>query len=79
MYGLALGEALGNVVQQFEPTRIVLGGQITKAYDLFGDSFLTALKKNSDLPNIPVSVTRTEHLAIQGAAHYAVQKHNEEL
>lgn len=73
-FGENLGKGLEAVVEQFRPTRIVLGGQIAKSLDLFYEATRKALKeKNAEL-NIPISAAVEENYAIYGAAYYAAMK-----
>ncbi|QKE76027.1 ROK family protein (plasmid) [Arthrobacter citreus] len=47
IFGEFLGEMLLNIVTLFNPDALVIGGQISKSYDLYKDEVLFALKNNN--------------------------------
>lgn len=74
-FGIYLGEALKIASRDFNPTRIVLGGGISGAFDLFGAMaqerfegfFVTD-------PNVPIVKVQTPNLSLLGAAKHAFDK-----
>lgn len=75
LFADALGEGLAIATASFQPTRIVCGGQISKAFDLFGKRAETVYARTSG-STIVFSVARSQHLALVGAAHHAMIKLN---
>jgi glucokinase len=71
-FGEHLGKGLESIITQFQPTRIVLGGQIAKSLDLFEEPITRIMKENNI--EIPISAAVDENYAIYGAAYYATMK-----
>ncbi len=67
----ALGEGLAETAGAFRPGRVVLGGQIAKAFDLFGAAAEEAFARRAGY-RAPFSVSGTEHAAVLGAGRYAL-------
>jgi len=66
-FGARTAEALGGVIESFRPEVLVLGGQISRGFDLFGPSLEAGLAGGSTVP----LVRPAEHLtssALLGAA-----------
>ena len=71
-----LGQGLAIATARFKPTRVVLGGQISKSSDLFGESAAKIYIKKSGR-RIPFSPTSTQRAPLIGAAWDAVNKFNQ--
>lgn len=66
-FGLNLGQFLNTYIKNFLAGVIVLGGNITESFNLFGTSFVSALKDHD--ANIPIVFSRLkEKAAISGSA-----------
>jgi glucokinase len=55
----------------YDPEIIILGGSLTKAFDLFKPAMLDAIKDfdyPSVLTNLKIEISELEHSAIYGAA-----------
>ena len=70
-FGTHLGEAVKAILFAVDPEIIVFGGSVSKAYPFFKDSLEASVR---DFPysitarNIKMAVSKTEHIAILGAA-----------
>jgi len=70
-FGTHLGEAVKAILFAVDPEIIVFGGSVSKAYPFFKDSLEASVR---DFPysitarNIKLAVSKTEHIAILGAA-----------
>jgi glucokinase len=72
-FGRLLGEALAPILKEFQAECLVLGGQISKSFDLFETSLQNSLTQLHHLKRI--TVARSIHLAaIWGAAHRILRK-----
>lgn len=67
--GCLLGETLGPVLDELNPTCLVVGGQISKAFDLFGGALRNALGARTSLLVAPAQNPDTA--ALLGAASAA--------
>jgi glucokinase len=70
-FGTHVAEAIKIVLYTYDPESIILGGSVSKAFPLFRDGFYRELKSfgyPNSLNNIEISVSKTEHVAILGAA-----------
>ena len=70
-FGIDLGEGLAAVTDGFRPDRIVLGGQISKAYDLFGPPAEAAYAAKTGT-SVPWSPVRGDYVELVGVGHYAL-------
>ncbi|MBI2051632.1 ROK family protein [Candidatus Roizmanbacteria bacterium] len=66
-----LGEGLAVAAAPFHPTRIVIGGQISNAFDLFGKKAERIFGKKARYKAL-FSKARGKNLALIGAADYAI-------
>lgn len=71
--GVHLGEGLAMVSTGFKPDRIVFGGKISHAFDLFGEIAQSVYGRLISR-RIPFSETTNEYFGILGAARYANQQ-----
>ncbi len=71
-YGRMLGVALTNISYILDPDTIVLGGGISKAYELFRDSMIAEMKKRLFIP-MPRIVTGMSNGNSYGAACMALK------
>ncbi|MDP8958409.1 MAG: ROK family protein [Actinomycetota bacterium] len=69
LLGEALGEGLALEVIRFRPTRIVVGGQIAKAFDLFGEPAGAAYRRVAGTAP-PFSPAEVETLALSGVGRF---------
>ncbi len=66
-FGINLGKFINTWIQRFEPEVLVLGGNISKAWDLFSTSFYQELSREK--LNLEVRVSQLkEHAALLGSA-----------
>ena len=73
--GTHIAEAIKIVLYTYDPESIILGGSVSKAFPLFRDGFYRELKSfgyPNSLSNVEISVSKTEHVAILGAAALCV-------
>jgi glucokinase len=66
-YGNNMGEFLAPWIRKFGAAHIVIGGNITGAFDKFGSYFLESLKRNEVSAGVSLSVLK-ENAAIIGSA-----------
>ncbi|MGH3440673.1 MAG: ROK family protein [Nitriliruptorales bacterium] len=66
-FGGALGEGLALAIADFAPSRIVCGGQIAKAFDLFGGNVTAAYAAAAREP-AAIDPATADDLALSGAA-----------
>jgi len=66
-FGTSLGEFLAPVLIRFGATVLVIGGNISRAFDLFGPSLETALRKNNCSSEARTSMLK-EDAALLGSA-----------
>ncbi len=62
-----MGEFLAPWIRKFDAGHIVIGGNITGAFDKFGSHFLESLKRNGVTVGVSLSVLK-ENAAIIGSA-----------
>ena len=70
-FGSHLGQAIKSMLYAYDPEIIILGGSLTKAFDLFKPAMLDAIKDfdyPSVLTNLKIEISELEHSAIYGAA-----------
>ena len=70
-FGFHLGQAIKSILYAYDPEIIILGGSLTKAFDLFKPAMLDAIKDfdyPSVLTNLKIEISELEHSAIYGAA-----------
>ena len=80
-FGSNLGEVIKVIMLAVDPEVIILGGSVSKSYELFKDAMWESIRKflyvhSSD--KIKVDVSETDHIAILGAAalYYDALKYN---
>ncbi len=69
--GTHIAEAIKIVLYTYDPASIVLGGSISQTFDLFKEAFYKRLETYgfpNSLKNIDISISKTEHVAVLGAA-----------
>jgi glucokinase len=66
-YGTNMGDFLAPWIQKFDAGIIVIGGNITGAYDKFGGYLLQSLSKHQITAGVALSILR-ENAAIIGSA-----------
>lgn len=69
-FAFHLGDGLASTIADFHPARIVFGGKISRAFDLFGDTAEKVFIKKAGLATI-FTRSKEDNLAIYGAARYA--------
>jgi len=70
-FGFHLGQAIKSILYAYDPEIIILGGSLTKAYELFKPSMLEAIQDfdyPSVLTNLRIEISDLENSAIYGAA-----------
>jgi len=70
-FGFHLGQAIKSILYAYDPEIIILGGSLTKAFDLFKSAMFGAIKDfdyPSVLTNLKIEVSELENSAIYGAA-----------
>ncbi|MGM0507149.1 MAG: ROK family protein [Bacteroidota bacterium] len=70
-YGRHLGHCLKMILYAWDPEAIFLGGSVSKSWDLFREELEAELETFSYqevIKNLTLAVSRTEHVAILGAA-----------
>jgi len=70
-FGFHLGQAIKSMLYAYDPEVIILGGSLTKAFDLFKPAMLDAIKDfdyPSVLTNLKIEISELENSAIYGAA-----------
>jgi len=70
-YGFHIGQAIKSILYAYDPEIIIIGGSLTKAYELFKPAMFDAIQ-NFDYPNVlttlKIEISELEHSAIYGAA-----------
>ena len=82
IYGRHLGKALSMIVNSVDPQIIILGGGVSKNYNLFKDSMLESLKESvyrNTFKNIRVDVSSVKNVAILGAASLCFDSLNDKM
>lgn len=69
-FAFHLGDGLASTIADFHPTRIVFGGKISLAFDLFGETAEKVFIKKAGY-NTAFTKSKEDNLAIFGAARYA--------
>ncbi len=69
-FAFYLGDGLSSTIADFHPTRIVFGGKISQAFDLFGDMAEKVFIKKAEF-DTAFTQSKQDNLAIYGAARYA--------
>lgn len=70
-YGLHLGHCIQVILYTLDPEAILLGGSVSHSFDLFEESMreqLASFSYQEIVRNLTLGVSRTEHVAILGAA-----------
>lgn len=70
-YGFHLGQAIKTILYAYDPEIIILGGSLTKAYDLFKKDMLDSIRDfayRNVLTHLKIELSELEHSAIYGAA-----------
>ena len=71
-FGRHFGKFLQAVLYAYDPEMIILGGSVSKSYDLFKDSMFHALYDGfvfpGSLKNLRIDVSSVDHIGIYGAA-----------
>lgn len=70
-FGFHLGQAIKSILYAYDPEIIILGGSVTKAYELFKPSMFEAILDfdyRNVLTNLRIEISELEHSAIYGAA-----------
>lgn len=76
-YGSLLGIAIVNIIDALDPQAIVIGGNLTKAHELFEKNMFEEMKKRQDFNNAVIHFTSdTERHAILGAASLVLPREN---
>ncbi|MDO1446435.1 ROK family protein [Rhodocytophaga aerolata] len=77
-FGTNLAEFLIPIIDSFEPTHIIFGGNIVKAYEYFKEPFQQTLKQTTYTCQIHMT-EHTSQLAILGAVQPLIQKESKQL
>jgi len=72
-FGTALGEFLTPWLRAFEPSCLVVGGSIARAWDLFEDTLRAELEPIPGLQSV-TAAAQLEDAPLLGAAYYAAQR-----
>ena len=75
-FGAALGEFLRPWIDRFQPSCLVFGGSITRAWDIFGDAFLGSCPEAEHLDRCGPA-DRLDEAPLLGAAFHAVRGQSE--
>jgi len=70
-FGTHLAEAVKMVLYTYDPESIILGGSVSESYPLFEKGFEQELKSFGfphSLTNVEITVSKTKHIAVLGAA-----------
>ena len=70
-YGFHLGQAIKSILYAYDPEIIIMGGSLTKAYDLFKSTMFEAVQDfayRNVLANLKIEISELDHSAIYGAA-----------
>lgn len=70
-FGTHLAEAIKIVLYTYDPESIILGGSVSEAFPLFEKGFEQELKSFGfphSLTNVEITVSKTKHIAVLGAA-----------
>ena len=74
-FGSHVAEAIKIVLYTYDPDSIILGGSVTNTYSLFKDGFERELKSfgfPNSLNNVEITISKTKHVAVMGAAALCV-------
>ncbi|MEX0648526.1 MAG: ROK family protein [Balneolaceae bacterium] len=75
-FGGHVAEAIKIVLYTFDPDSIILGGSVSNTYSLFKEGFERELRSfgfPNSLKNVDITVSKTEHVAVLGAAALCVK------
>ncbi|MEX2345705.1 MAG: ROK family protein [Balneolaceae bacterium] len=75
-FGGHVAEAIKIVLYTFDPDSIILGGSVSSTYSLFKEGFERELRSfgfPNSLKNVDITVSKTEHVAVMGAAALCVK------
>ncbi|MFO8000485.1 MAG: ROK family protein [Marinilabilia sp.] len=70
-YGKHLGNAIKTIIFAVDPAAIILGGSVSKSFNLFGDALMKELKTfpyKRTIQNLQIMVSGMPEIAIAGAA-----------
>lgn len=70
-FGGHVAEAIKIVLYTYDPESIILGGSVSQAFSLFREGFeheLTSFGYPNSLKNVEITVSKTEHISVLGAA-----------
>lgn len=70
-YGQHLGQVIIAIMLTYDPDTIILGGSVSKSFDLFKDSMnetVNTFKYQRSLKNLRIRVSNLEHASMYGAA-----------
>lgn len=70
-FGSHVAEAIKMVLYTYDPESIILGGSVSETYELFKKGFEQELKSFGfphSLSNVEITVSKTKHIAVLGAA-----------
>lgn len=76
-FGIHLAHALKSVVLTYDPEAIVLGGSLSKAYDLFEDSMYNSLQEfpfPESIRRLKIYKSQNENITLLGAAALVSQR-----
>lgn len=74
-FGSHVAEAIKIVLYTYDPDSIILGGSVTNTYSLFKEGFERELKSfgfPNSLNNVEITISKTKHVAVMGAAALCV-------
>ena len=70
-YGFHLGQVIKSMLYAYDPQIIIIGGSLTKAYELYKEAMLTAIQDfefSNTLKRIEIVISELDNSAIYGAA-----------
>jgi len=77
-FGGHVAEAIKVVLYTFDPELIIMGGSVSSTFPLFREGFERELKSfgyPNSLKNVEILVSKTEHVAVLGAAALCASSH----
>lgn len=78
-FGKHIGKAIQAILYAYDPEMIVLGGSVSKSFDLFKDSMYQSLADGflfkKTLKSLSIQVSEVNHVAIYGAASLYYNNH----
>ena len=76
-FGRYFGFCLKTILYSYDPEAIILGGSVSKSYDLYKSSMMAELRDFAYpkvLENLVIEISEREHVAILGAAALCFEK-----